>query len=440
MTHPYLRRGLLPCALLSLCTVPLACSDDDGETGLQPTSFTDGLPTSDGTTTEGDGDGDPTDSGDGDGDDPATATDSGDGDGDPTSGDGDGDPTSGDGDGDPTSGDGDGDSPLCGNGVVDEGEECDVGEETMFCDGDCTFSVCGDGYHNMLSEECDDGNANNDDGCIGACLINVCGDGTVYVGVEECDDGNNVDEDDCLNACTLSICGDGVIHADNEECEDGNDVDTDACTNACLNAVCGDGILQEGVELCDDNNFDDSDECPGSCEPAFCGDGYTQQGVEECDDGNDVDDDFCSNTCESDGWFDNYESNNLLTLPYQFSGNANWITSNTNPHQGSFVAANGDIDNSQTSTMEVTLNVAANGAVVNFWHRESTEGSFDYLRFYIDDVQQGNGWSGNNNWAFASYPVNSGNHTFRWTYSKDGSVSSNEDTVYIDELYIGLPP
>jgi hypothetical protein len=54
----------------------------------------------------------------------------GDGDGDPTTGDGDGDPTTtGDGDGDPTTttGDGDGDTgvPVCGNGVVDVGEQCD---------------------------------------------------------------------------------------------------------------------------------------------------------------------------------------------------------------------------------------------------------------------------------------------------------------------------
>jgi hypothetical protein len=55
----------------------------------------------------------------------------GDGDGDPTGdGDGDGDPTGdGDGDGDP-SGDGDGDTgvPVCGNGVVDLGEQCDGAE------------------------------------------------------------------------------------------------------------------------------------------------------------------------------------------------------------------------------------------------------------------------------------------------------------------------
>jgi hypothetical protein len=58
----------------------------------------------------GDGDGEP-----GDGD-PTTA-DSGDGDGDPTTAD------SGDGDADPTTDSGD---PVCGNGSIDDGEQCDV--------------------------------------------------------------------------------------------------------------------------------------------------------------------------------------------------------------------------------------------------------------------------------------------------------------------------
>ena len=85
--------------------------------------------------------------------------------------------------------------------------------------------------------------------------------------------------------------------------------------------------------------------------------------------------------------------------------------------------------------MEVTLNLPGPGNI-HFWHRESSEASFDYLRFYIDNVQQGNGWSGNNAWAEAVYPIAAGQHTLRFTYSKDGSVDSYEDSVYIDDLLI----
>jgi cysteine-rich repeat protein len=265
----------------------------------------------------------------------------------------------------------------------------------------------------------------------------VCGDGTVYVGVEQCDDNNMIDTDECTNACTAAVCGDGIIWEGMETCEDLNNVDSDACTNACQDAACGDGILWEGMEICDDNNMNDNDACPGSCEPAFCGDGYTQIGVEECDDGNQNNNDFCFNDCTSDGYFDNFETNNLMLLPWMLSGNGNWATSNVQPHQGSYVAASGTITHNQTSTIQVTLNVPANG-IVRFWHRVSSEGSWDYLRFYIDNVQQGNGWSGNLGWQQVQYNVTQGQHVFRWTYSKDGSVNSFEDKVYIDEVYVGL--
>ena len=255
------------------------------------------------TTETGDGDGDPAGDGDGDPSGDGDGDPSGDGDGDP-SGDGDGDPGDGDGDpgdGDGDPGDGDGDGELCGNGVVDDGEECDVGNETMFCDGDCTYAVCGDGYHNMLSEQCDDGNDLNDDACVGACLNNVCGDEHVYAGVEECDDGNDSDDDDCKNDCSAAFCGDGVLHAQDEECDDANMVESDACTNACTESFCGDGVLWEGMETCDDGNLVDEDACPTSCEPAVCGDGFVHEGVEDCDDGNQDPDDFCANDCTLTG-------------------------------------------------------------------------------------------------------------------------------------------
>jgi cysteine-rich repeat protein len=260
-------------------SVPIGCTP---ATPSPFESFTTQLPmTSTSDESDGDGDGDP---GDGDGD-------SGDGDGDGDSGDGDGDGDSGDGDGDGDPG------PSCGDGVVDPGEECDVGNETMFCDADCTYVMCGDGYWNMLSEACDDGNADNTDGCVGACVVNVCGDGILWEGQEQCDDANMIDVDECKNDCTPAACGDGVIWEEFETCDDQNMVDADACTNACQIAACGDGILWPDMEICDDGNFEDDDQCPSSCEPAVCGDGFVLAGAEDCDDGNDVDDDFCANDC-----------------------------------------------------------------------------------------------------------------------------------------------
>ena len=38
-------------------------------------------------------------------------------------------------------------------------------------------------------ETCDDGNIQNDDGCINNCIIATCGDGYLWAGMEICDDG-----------------------------------------------------------------------------------------------------------------------------------------------------------------------------------------------------------------------------------------------------------
>ena len=129
--------------------------------------------------------------------------------------------------------------------------------------------TCGDGMVDD-NEECDDGNTDNTDNCTNDCLNAVCGDGYVGPG-ESCDDGNQIDDDECSNSCALASCGDGLVQGE-EECDDGNDVDTDACLNTCKMAVCGDGTVQEGAEDCDDGNVDETDSCTSMCKAPTCDD------------------------------------------------------------------------------------------------------------------------------------------------------------------------
>ena len=61
----------------------------------------------------------------------------------------------------------------------------------------------------------------------------VCGDGILSIG-EQCDDGmNQGGYGKCAPGCVLTeYCGDGIVQA-GEDCDDGNHVDKDACNNAC---------------------------------------------------------------------------------------------------------------------------------------------------------------------------------------------------------------
>ncbi len=88
-------------------------------------------------------------------------------------------------------------------------------------------------------EECDDGNVANGDGCSAQCKIEIpvsfCGDGTVDVG-EECDDGNTASNDGCSAVCVTEYCGDSITQAGlGEQCDDGaNGDNADGCTDSCI--------------------------------------------------------------------------------------------------------------------------------------------------------------------------------------------------------------
>ena len=66
--------------------------------------------------------------------------------------------------------------PVCGNGVIETGEQCDDAGESATCDTDCTAAICGDGTFNMAAgEQCDDSNTTNGDGCSSTCQLEMMG-------------------------------------------------------------------------------------------------------------------------------------------------------------------------------------------------------------------------------------------------------------------------
>jgi cysteine-rich repeat protein len=197
---------------------------------------------------------------------------------------------------------------------------------------------CGDGHREGL-EECDDGNANNEDDCLNDCILASCGDGVIHwqgTGTEICDDGEE-------NGPAPAICGtncgfdagwmDGIVDPW-EQCDDANRDDSDSCVNTNRWNICGDEFLYltrtEGtnnpneLEECDDSNLDETDPCTNSCKWNVCGDGFLfQRGygesyetdddgnpmddnpheLEACDDGNVIGGDGCDGNCRVEGSF-----------------------------------------------------------------------------------------------------------------------------------------
>jgi fibro-slime domain-containing protein len=216
--------------------------------------------------------------------------------------------------------------PMCGDGLLQAGEGCDLGlvsgpgcmncqvENNYFCSGQpsvCVRSVCGDAFR-APDEECDNGPGTlqnpgtpvGGDGCSATCTVEsgwacppsstcapVCGDGLLR-GFEQCETADTNGCRNCrlrpgydcgvngtANPCTATVCGNGGGPQPGEGCDDGNTIAGDGCgpscqleptvtvgTNPSVAVRCGDGF-KTVTEGCDDGNDDSGDGCSSGCVP-----------------------------------------------------------------------------------------------------------------------------------------------------------------------------
>ena len=121
----------------------------------------------------------------------------------------------------------------------------------------------------------------------------------------------------------------------------------------------------------------------------------------------------------------------------------NWTLSPTNPWEvvtggrGNYCAkSNNGGQHSSSGYMQLSVNVLAAGEL-SFWYKVSSENNYDKLHFYMDGQEKGV-WSGTVAWTEFTQPVTVGQHTFKWEYTKDVSVSSGQDCAWVDDIV--FPP
>jgi hypothetical protein len=129
---------------------------------------------------------------------------------------------------------------------------------------------------------------------------------------------------------------------------------------------------------------------------------------------------------------ENFETGNFSSYPWTLGGNLAWTVINTGAYAGTYCAKSGAITHNQTSTMQTTR-VLTSGGNITFWYKVSSEGTYDFLKFYVDGVVQGS-WSGEVAWTQATYPLTAGTRILKWEYSKDGSVSTGSDCAWVDNI------
>ncbi|KIP21141.1 Phage-related protein [Anoxybacillus ayderensis] len=137
-----------------------------------------------------------------------------------------------------------------------------------------------------------------------------------------------------------------------------------------------------------------------------------------------------------------YQTGGIGTIIDDFEGEqrnftfiGDWQRTTARKASGSYSYTNKDIGDSQASATEITVHLPQGGRI-EFDYLVSSESGYDYLRFYINGVEQFKDSGNNTSFKHFAKDLASGTYTFKWQYSKDGSVSSHDDQAYIDNLSI----
>ena len=144
-----------------------------------------------------------------------------------------------------------------------------------------------------------------------------------------------------------------------------------------------------------------------------------------------------------------FENNELELIDWDLTGDASWAIDSLESYSGLSSIRSGAIDNNQTSTLNITVDVYEAGSL-EFYYRVDSEYStsgdyfYDGLQFFVDGeflAEFQPETDGDSNWEYINYPLSTGIHTISWSYIKDsgdGNTASDSDCAWIDD--ITFPP
>jgi len=133
---------------------------------------------------------------------------------------------------------------------------------------------------------------------------------------------------------------------------------------------------------------------------------------------------------------EDFETYDFSKFNWDTTGSHPWIITDVNPYEGIYCAKSGTISDAQTSELLINFNAVADDSI-SFFRKVSSEQNYDFLEFYIDGNLISE-WSGEQAWSRVSFPVPTGNHAFKWLYSKDYYQTSGSDCAWIDNIM--FPP
>ena len=127
---------------------------------------------------------------------------------------------------------------------------------------------------------------------------------------------------------------------------------------------------------------------------------------------------------------EDWETGDMSQFDWITGGDSDWAVTTENPYEGSYCIKSGVLDHNQNNYLSLQFEAYEEDSL-SFWCKVSSETGYDMLKFYIDTVEMSS-WSGEVAWERSSYVVTQGVHTFKWTYSKDESITSGYDCAWVD--------
>ncbi len=113
-------------------------------------------------------------------------------------------------------------------------------------------------------------------------------------------------------------------------------------------------------------------------------------------------------------------------------GDAQWTEVTTPTYSGSYAFKSGTIGHGKTTWME--KEVSGPGRLTFCW-KPSSEANCDVCVFSVNDEDESRISGVSNEWSYVSCTIDeTGSHTFRWTYSKDGNTVKGSDCVWVDSI------
>jgi len=112
-------------------------------------------------------------------------------------------------------------------------------------------------------------------------------------------------------------------------------------------------------------------------------------------------------------------------------GSGTWFGQSEVSYDGVDSARSGSIADGQSCTLATTL---TGSGTLRFWWKVSSEANYDYLRFYVDGIEQTPAISGEVDWQEQQVVLGSGAHVAEWRYGKDVSGVVGSDCGWVDQV------